>query len=137
MDRTLLSLRLLRTEAIVTTVIFSMPVMNPFFESIGMDQGEIGLSQAVFTVAVLMLNIPTGWLADRFSRKLCNAFGDFLAALGFTGYAFAQNLGQVILFEVIIGIGLAFTQGADIALFRGYCQELKRSLTSEMGFIHK
>jgi MFS family permease len=135
MPRILLSLRLLMAEAIVTTMIISMPIMNPFYASVGMDQGAIGLSQAAFTLAVLLVNVPTGWLADRFSRKLSNAGGNLLTAIGFLGYAAVQNLEQVILCEVIIGVGIAFTQGADIALLRGYCTKLQQPMTRQLAII--
>lgn len=121
------SLQLLKTEAIITAALISMPVMNSFFESIGMNQGQIGISQALFTVALLLFNIPTGWLADKFSRKLSNAGGDALAALGFVLYAFAQNFAWVVTAEIIIGIGLAFTNGADVGLLRSYCDRLGKS----------
>ncbi len=109
--------------------------MNPFFQSIGMDQGQIGLSQAGFMTAVFFLNVPTGWLADRFSRKACNAVGDALASIGFILYAFAGSFTEVIIYEIIIGIGMAFTQGADSALLKAYCAGLKRSLFREQSIL--
>lgn len=129
------SLRLLRTEAVITSTLLAMPIMNPFFQSIGMDQGQIGLSQAGFMTAVFFLNVPTGWLADRFSRKACNALGDAVASIGFVLYAFAGNFKEVVLYEIIIGIGMAFTQGADSALLKAYCTGLKRSLFREQSIL--
>lgn len=129
------SLRLLRTEAVITSMVIAMPIMNLFFESIGLSQGQIGLSQAIFTVAVLFFNIPTGWLADRFSRKVSNALGDTIAAGGFLFYASADSFLHVIIAEIIIGIGLAFTQGADVGLLRAYCQRLKRDYRREASLI--
>lgn len=129
------SLRLLRTEAIITSAVLAMPIMNTFFSDIGLNQGEVGLSQALFTVALLMFNIPTGWLADRFSRKACNAAGDAIVAGGFLFYALATSFSHVVAAEVIIGIGLAFTHGADVGLLRAYCQRLKRSYHTESALI--
>lgn len=129
------SLRLLRLEAVITSALIAMPIMNPFFESIGLDQGQIGLSQALFTVALLMFNIPTGWLADRFSRKLSNGLGDLIAGFGFLGYALAENFAHVVMAEVAIGVGLAFTQGADVGLLRAYCQRLGRAYEDEATLI--
>ncbi len=129
------NLRLLRTEAVITSALIAMPIMNPFFQSIGMDQGQIGLSQALFTVALFMLNVPTGWLADRFSRKLSNAIGDFIAMIGLLLYAFATNFIQVVGAEVLLGIGLAFTQGADVGLLRAYCKRLGRDYRKESSLI--
>ncbi|MEO5950333.1 MAG: MFS transporter [Candidatus Saccharimonadales bacterium] len=128
------SLRLLRVEIVATNTLASISIMVPFYHSIGMDQSQIGLSQALFTVALLTLNIPTGWIADRFSRKFCNAFGDSGAALGFIFYSQAHSFRDVIIAEIIIGISLAFSHGSDGALLYAYCQRFDstgRRLRSE------
>ncbi|MBP9667789.1 MFS transporter [Candidatus Saccharibacteria bacterium] len=118
-------MRLLQLEGVLTSTTISMPIMNVFFaQKIGMNMAEVGLSQAAFTLAMLLFNIPTGWLADRFSRRLANMSGDLLAGLGFLGYAFAHTFPEVILYEVIIGIGVALTTGADNALLRAYSEKL-------------
>lgn len=109
---------------ILTSTMAAMTIMVPFYYSIGMNQAQIGLSQALFTIPLLALNVPTGWLADRFNRKYCNAIGDAIAAGGLLYYAFAQNLFDVIVAECIMGIGLALTQGVDGALLRAYTQAL-------------
>ncbi len=131
MKRTLRSLRLLRAEAAVTAMLICMPIITDFYTDIGMSLAQIGLSQAVFTVVMLFLNIPTGWFADRFSPRLSNAAGDSIAAVGFIGYAFAQNFTHVILAEVIVGLGIAISRGADAPLRVAYCQVLGRSLNHE------
>jgi MFS family permease len=114
------SLRFLQIEVILTGVLLSMPIMVPFYKSIGMDQGQIGLSQAIFTAVLLLVNIPTGWLADRFSRKFCNAFGDLGCALALIIYSQAHSFAEVVFAEVVFGIAIAFSQGADSALLRAY-----------------
>lgn len=119
------SLRLLKLEAIITSVVFAMPVLNIFYaKDIGLSLAEVGLTQAAFTVAVFMFNVPTGWLADRFSRKACNFFGDLVAAGGFLFYAFAQSFTDIVIAEIVVGIGLAFTGGADVALLKAYATKL-------------
>lgn len=131
----LASLRLLRLEAALTAMVISMPVMNLFFASIGMDQGQIGLSQSLFMAALLMLNVPNGWLADRFSHKWANFLGDAICAVGFAAYAMAQSFAWVVGAEIIIGIGMSLSQGADDALLVAYARSLKRSLRGEQSYI--
>lgn len=131
MKRILQSLWLLRAEAAVTAMLICMPIITDFYTEIGMSLAQIGLSQSVFTVVMLLLNIPTGWLADRFSPRLSNAVGDSIAAAGFIGYAFAQNFTHVILAEVIVGLGIAISRGADAPLRVAYCKVLGRSLNRE------
>lgn len=99
-----------------------MPIMVPFYHSIGMDQGQIGLSQTFFTLVILVFNIPTGWIADKFSRKLCNAFGDLTAAMGFVLYSQAKSFVDVVVAEAVLGIALSFTQGADFGMLEVYAK---------------
>lgn len=120
-------LRLLKIEMVITGTMLAMPIMVPFYHSIGMDQGQIGLSQAIFTVALLLINLPTGWLADRFSRRWSNVAGDFVATLGVLYYSQANNFTEVVIAEVLLGVSLAFSQGADGALLRAYTQLLDSS----------
>ena len=122
------NVRLLQLEMVITAMIFAMPILNVFYkDEIGMSLAQVGASQAVFTIAVLLLNIPTGWLADRFSRRWCNVFGDLTASAGFFYYAFAESFSDVVIAEIAIGIGIAFSSGADIGLLRAYAQSLKIS----------
>lgn len=118
------SLKLLQIEVVLTGTLISMPIMVPFFNSIGMDQGQIGLSQALFTVSILLLNIPAGWLADRFSRKMSNAFGDFGCVVTLILYSQVTTLSGVIACEVLFGLSLAFSQGADGALIKAHCDKM-------------
>ena len=121
------SLRLLRFEIIITGTMMAMPIMVPFYHSIGMNQGQIGLSQTVFTAALLFINIPTGWIADRFSRRLSNAIGDLGCVLALLFYSQASSFGDVVAAEIVFGLSLAFSQGADSALLRAYTQVLDSS----------
>lgn len=131
------SIRLLRLEAALTAGVLAMPIMNAFFGSIGLNQTQIGISQAMFTIALLALNVPTGWLADKISRRMSNALGDLIVAVGFVGYAFAENFAHVIIAEIVVGIGLALTHGVDAALLSAYCEKLKRPFRKEQAFISK
>ena len=121
------SLVCLRLEMILTSTLMAMPIMTPFYGSIGLDQGMIGLSQAVFTVILMLINIPTGWLADKFSRKTFNTLGDLGCVVALVFYSQATNFYDVIIGELIFGVAIAFSQGADDGLIRAYTQKLDSS----------
>lgn len=115
------SIQLLSIESIITTGVFAMPIFTIFFQQeIGMSLEQIALSQSLFTLALLVLNVPAGWIADRFSRKWCNIAGDLICVGGFLGYSQATTFFDVVVFEIVLGIGLAFSGGADFALFKAY-----------------
>ena len=77
------NLKLVMLESALTAALLSMSIMTPFFYSIGLSQLQISQTQVIFTVVMVFLNLPTGWLADRFSRKWANVIGDFGVALTF------------------------------------------------------
>lgn len=118
------SFRLLQVEMVLTKTMMAMSIMTPFFYSLGMDQAEIGMSQALFTVALLVLNIPTGWLADKFSRRWCNFAGDVIIVASLLYYSQASGFVDVVIAEILFGVGAAFTQGADSGLQKAFCRVL-------------
>lgn len=119
------SLRLIRLEAIVTSGFFAMPILTIFFaEEIGMNLAQVGLSQAIFIITVIVLNIPTGWLADRFSHKWANVIGDLIAAGGFVYYSQATTFSDVVIAEIIVGVGMALTNGVDSSMVESYTKRL-------------
>ena len=68
------NLKLIMIETVLTSIGagFSVPIINLFWESIGMNQTDIGFTQMMFTIVVVCLDIPMGYLADRFNRKTKN-----------------------------------------------------------------
>ena len=114
------NLRLTMIETILTSIGagFSVPVINLFWESIGMNQTDIGFTQMMFTIVVVCLDIPMGYLADRFNRKIINIIGDIGVALTFLYYAFAGNMYMAIFAECLLGVFLAMTNGVDFAFIK-------------------
>jgi MFS family permease len=119
------SFRWLQFETVVTSLTgIVMPVINLLFLDLGLSQAQVGLSQAIFMATALLLDVPTGWLADRFSRRAANMIGDVVAVLGFVLYIFAGSFAAIIFAEILIGIGIAFTNGADVALLKSHAEKL-------------
>ena len=46
-----------------------MPVVVPFMESYGLGMTEIYQLQAIFAISVVLLEVPSGYLADLFGRR--------------------------------------------------------------------
>lgn len=109
------NLNLIMIETILTSIGagFSVPIISIFWNSIGMNQTDIGFTQMMFTVVVVLLDIPMGYLADRFNRKLLNIIGDIGVALTFIFYAFSKNMYMAILAECLLGLCMSMTNGVD------------------------
>ncbi len=109
------NLNLTIIETVLTSIGagFSVPIINLFWNSIGMDQTDIGFTQMIFTIVIVCLDIPMGYLADRFNRKVLNIIGDIGVAFAFLYYTFARNMYMAILAECLLGIFMAMTNGVD------------------------
>ncbi len=118
------SLRITMIESSITAGLLCMSIMTPFFQSIGLSQVDIAITQIAFTVIVSVLNIPTGWIADRFSRKWANIIGDFGTFIVFIAYANVHNIAGAIICESLLGILIAFSQGVDVSLIRHFCYKI-------------
>jgi len=109
------NLKLIIWETLLTSIGagFSISTITVFWNSIGMNQTAIGFTQMMFTIVILCLDIPMGYIADRFNRKVLNIIGDIGAAITFAFYAFAQNVYMAILAECMLGVFTAMTNGVD------------------------
>lgn len=114
------NLNLTIIETILTSIGagFSVPIINLFWNSIGMNQTDIGFTQMIFTIVLVCLDIPMGYLADRFNRKVLNIIGDVGVSLTFIYYAFARNMYMAILAECLLGVFMAMTNGVDQAFIK-------------------
>lgn len=121
------NLKLVMFEAIISAGLMCIPIMTPFFVDIGLNQEQIALSQIIFTVVIMTLNIPTGWIADRFSRKWANVIGDFGCATAMILYSQVQGFSGVVGCEIMFGIFLAFSQGVDATLLKHFTSKLDDS----------
>lgn len=119
------SLRLVLVESALAAGSISVPIMTPFFHSIGLNQAEIAITQALFTLVMLFIDLPTGWIADRFGRKWANVIGDFGAALSYFLYATATNFLGVVSSECLLGFFMAFSEGVDFSLLRHFSYQIQ------------
>lgn len=61
------------------------------------------------------VQLPTGVLADLVSRRLCVVLGWVLLGLGFAEQAFSAAFGNLVVAQVLIGVGAALQTGAQEA----------------------
>jgi MFS family permease len=93
-----------------------MPVIVPFFESRGLDMRDIFALQALFALVVLVMEAPSGYVADLLGRKRTLVLGAVFLAAGHTILLFAQGFWGLAVFEIALGVGVSLVSGADLAL---------------------
>lgn len=116
-------------ETILTSIGagFSVATITIFWNSVGMNQTAIGFVQMAFTIVLVCLDIPMGYIADRFSRRALNIIGDIGVAIVFFIYAFSQNMYMVLLSECLLGVFMAMTNGVDQSFIKFNCNQIDKS----------
>lgn len=127
-----INLKLIILETILTSIGagFSVATITVFWNSIGMNQTDIGFVQMAFTIAICLLDIPMGYIADRFNRKALNIIGDIGVAFVFLIYAFSKNMYMVLISECLLGLFMAMTNGVDQSFIKTNCDKIDS--TSEL-----
>jgi len=93
-----------------------MPVVVLFYQSNHMGMHEIFQLKAIYSIAIVAMEIPSGWMADVWGRKRTLILGSVLGSLGFLIYSFSFGFWAFALAEIILGIGHSFVSGADSAM---------------------
>ncbi len=78
----------------------------------GLNPLELVLVGTVLELSAFLFEVPTGVVADVYSRRLSVLIGFALTGLGFAVEASNPMLGTILLAQVIWGVGFTFTSGA-------------------------
>lgn len=86
------------------TISFALPMIS---ESLGLDAILKGVLISAFFWSYALMQVPMGWMADRYNLKwlYAGAFTLWSVAQGLTGLA--TGLGMLIAFRILLGIGEA------------------------------
>ena len=102
----------------LTGLFFSMMfVVTSFYEATvaGLSGMQLVLVGTTVEVTILLFEVPTGIVADAYSRRLSVIIGFFLMGIGFLVEGTFPVFGMILLTQVLWGIGYTFTSGATQA----------------------
>lgn len=102
--------------AFCQTFLILLPIIVPFFQSRGLTMQQVFLLQALYGLVVLVMEVPSGYLADVWGRRPTLLFGAVCNALGHAALLADDGPWGLIVFEVLLGIGGSMISGADLAL---------------------
>jgi MFS family permease len=103
-----------------------MPVITLFFQENGLTLHDIFLLQAIFSLFVLVLDIPTGYFADIFTRRASLLVGGVILSLGWAVYAISFGFWGFLIAEIILGVGVSFVSSADSAMLHDTLKAISR-----------
>ena len=121
-----LGLRWLSVGLIIPTLILAM-------QSRGLNLTQIGLVLATYSITVVLLELPTGGLADAMGRRPVLAVASATGAAGLVIFLFAQNTLAFIAAWVILGVGRALDSGALEAWFVDATQKVDAAADLQPG----
>lgn len=103
-----------------------MPFMIPFFNDNGLSLSDIAILKAIYSISIVVLEIPSGYLADVLGRKRTLVIGSILGFLGFFTYSISFGFVGFLIAEIILGFGQSLISGADSAMLYDTLDELDR-----------
>jgi MFS family permease len=102
------------------------PVLILFYTANGLNSTQIFTIQAAFHLAVLALEVPSGYLADVIGRKRTLVFGAVFFPLGLAVYAAGRSFAAFILAEATLAVSVSMRSGCDSALLFDSLRQLGR-----------
>lgn len=93
-----------------------MPIVVLFFQDNGLSMTEVLLLQSIFSVAIVLFEIPSGFFSDVMGRKNTIIIGLILGFLGYMVYVMSYGFWGFLLAELILGLGSSFISGTDSAI---------------------
>lgn len=78
-------------------------ILNLYLYSLGYDARFIGIINAVNSLAVLLVSVPFGYLADRFGRRTVLLTTGLIYPLTMLGIALAHSTALILLFMFLFG----------------------------------
>ena len=95
---------------------FPIPTIVLFYQSHGLDLEQSVLLKTILSLSILLLEVPSGYLADHLGRKFCLVAGGGIWIVGWLFYCFGDSFAIFAVAEILSGIAASLISGADTAI---------------------
>lgn len=110
------NVRLIYAHGVLTHMLFVLPVLIPYYQSIGLTFRDFLIGEAVFSAVVILCEVPSGWISDVWKRRTTLVLGSFIALCGFSLLLLAEGFWIATLGQAVIGVAVALNSGTNTAL---------------------
>lgn len=93
-----------------------MPIVVLFCQENGLTMSQIFLLKSVYSIAMVVTELPSGYLADMWGCRKTLLLGAILGTIGIIIYSISSDFASFVMAEVVLGVGFSFISGADSAL---------------------
>ncbi|MFB6317944.1 MFS transporter [Saccharicrinis sp. FJH54] len=94
----------------------TQPILMLYFKDTGLTTEQAFKLKAIYSAAIVLLELPSGYFADVLGRRLTLIIGAICGTLGFLFYSLGNDFWFFLIAELTLGIGQSFISGADSAL---------------------
>ena len=110
-------MRLLQAHTLCFNAIFVVPVLVPYYRDvIGLGFQEFLIGEAVFSSFILLMEVPTGWLSDVWTRKKTLIAGTIMSLTGWTLLWQANSFVMMLVAQATLGTAISLLSGTNSAL---------------------
>lgn len=122
LERTVRLIGLFRiVQALGVVGVVALPIL---FREWGLSLSEVFLLQALFSLAMVVMEVPTGYAADLWGRKRSLIVGALAMIVAWCVYFMAEGFALALVAELLLAVGLSFYSGADKSLLKRAMAEL-------------
>src|SRR3989338_7972899 len=97
-------------------LVFWYAIEKLFMASIGIDPLGVTIVGAIYVAILLIFDVPSGLLADRWSRKYCLILSAFLLALSSLVLGLSKGLPLYAICAILYGFNFVLYQGTIQAI---------------------
>ena len=107
------------------SVVLAIP---SFIKSFNLSDTDRGMLNSAFFWAYATLQIPAGWVVDRYGVKYPYALGFVFWCFASAALGFAQTVMQLVTLRVLLGVAESVVAPASLRWIRCHFQEVQRGL---------
>jgi MFS family permease len=94
----------------------TVPILMLYYQDNGLTSQESFSLKAIYSIVIIVLEIPSGYFADTMGRKKTLVIGAVMGVVGMLTYALFGGFWAFLMAEVALGISQSFVSGSDSAM---------------------
>jgi MFS family permease len=104
----------------------TMPIIVLFFREHGLGMQDVLVLQAIYSISVVVMEIPSGYLGDIWGRKNTLILGTILGTIGFVIYSFSYGFYGFLFAQLALGAAQSCVGGSDSAMLYDSLKSINR-----------
>ncbi len=93
-----------------------VPVLIPFYQANGLSASQVFIVQSIFNLAMVLFDVPTGYISDIIGRRRTIIIASFAMPAGLAIYAFSHSFLAFAAAEIVLAFSWGLRSGTDSAL---------------------